>query len=286
MEAPVVTACVESLQHLILVGDHKQLRPHCNVAELEKAPYHLNISLFERLVRNGLEFSLLDQQRRMVPEIRRLLSPIYGNVIMDHPNVLQRSPVPGMGRVSTWFFTHEYPDERDSESSSFNVKEVQMIRGLVQYLIYNGVNGRDITILTFYNGQRRKLLKIISENDFWKDKLREMTICTVDSYQGEENGIVILSLVRSNELGKIGFVGVDNRVCVAMSRAQRGLYIFGNGELLCNQSKIWLEIIRILRWGYNAQDPPGRRVGFTIPLQCERHLRKNWIRGKSLQLFI
>lgn len=286
LEAPVVTACVESLEQLILVGDHKQLRPHCNVAELEKAPYHLNISLFERLVRNGVDFSLLDQQRRMVPEIRRLLSPIYGNVIMDHPNVLQRLPVPGMGRVSTWFFTHEYPDERDSESSSFNVKEVQMIGGLVQYLIYNGVSGKDITILTFYNGQRRKLLKILSENDFWRDKLRETRICTVDSYQGEENEIVILSLVRSNELGQIGFVGVDNRVCVAMSRAQRGLYMFGNGELLCNQSKIWLEIIRILRWGYNAQDPPGRRVGFTIPLQCERHLRKNWIKGGSLQLLV
>ena len=280
LEAPVVAACVESLEHLILVGDHKQLRPHCNVGELENPPYNLNISLFERLVQNQVEFSLLNQQRRMAPEIRRLLRPIYGDVILDHPDVHERAPVPGMGKLSTWFFTHQFPDERDSESSSLNAKEAEMIVGLVQYLSYNGVEGKDITILTFYNGQRRYLGRLFGRSDFWKERLRHMRIATVDSYQGEENGVVLLSLVRSNDQGKIGFVGVDNRVCVAMSRAQRGLYVFGNGELLCGESKIWLQIIRMLKWGYNTEHPQRRRIGFTIPLQCTRHGRKHWIRRK------
>lgn len=286
LEAPVVAACVGSLEHLILVGDHKQLRPHCNVAELENPPYNLNISLFERLVQNGVEFSLLNQQRRMVPEIRRLLRPVYGNVIVDHPAVLERSPVPGMGGLSTWFFTHDFPDERDNESSSFNMKEVDMIVGLVQYLSYNGVEGKDITILTFYNGQRRKLIYAFARTDFWKERLRNMKIVTVDSYQGEENGVVILSLVRSNEDGKIGFVGVENRVCVALSRAQRGLYIFGNGELLCGESKIWLHVLRMLRWGQNAENPRGRRLGFRMPIQCEKHGRKVFIRGNIFSITI
>ncbi|KAI7534544.1 P-loop containing nucleoside triphosphate hydrolase protein, partial [Hortaea werneckii] len=56
LEAPVTVACLLSLQHLILVGDHKQLRPHCHVKAHEDKPYYLNVSLFERLVNNRLEY--------------------------------------------------------------------------------------------------------------------------------------------------------------------------------------------------------------------------------------
>lgn len=51
---------------------------------------------------------------------------------------------------------------------------------------------------------------------------------TVDNYQGEENDVIILSLVRSNQEGSVGFLGTDNRVCVALSRARNGLYAIGN----------------------------------------------------------
>ena len=50
----------------------------------------------------------------------------------------------------------------------------------------------------------------------------------VDNYQGEENDVIILSLVRSNQEGSVGFLGTDNRVCVALSRARNGFYAFGN----------------------------------------------------------
>lgn len=56
----------------------------------------------------------------------------------------------------------------------------------------------------------------------------EILVKTVDDYQGEENDYVILSLVRSNQEGKIGFVADENRICVAISRARLGLFIFGN----------------------------------------------------------
>ena len=100
LEAPVTVTCLSSVQQLILVGDHKQLRPHCHVKALEDPKYSFNISLFERMIENSVEFDMLAKQRRMIPEIRRILYPIYGDKIKDHPSVLdpaKRPNVPGMG---------------------------------------------------------------------------------------------------------------------------------------------------------------------------------------------
>lgn len=58
--------------------------------------------------------------------------------------------------------------------------------------------------------------------------ISDVRVTPIDNYQGEENDIIILSLVRSNEEGIVGFLKTDNRVCVALSRARNGLYVFGN----------------------------------------------------------
>ena len=58
--------------------------------------------------------------------------------------------------------------------------------------------------------------------------IEEVIVKSVDNYQGEENDIIILSLVRSNKEGKLGFTAIDNRICVALSRVRLGLYVFGN----------------------------------------------------------
>lgn len=57
--------------------------------------------------------------------------------------------------------------------------------------------------------------------------------------QGQENDIVLISLVRSSESGKIGHLSSPNRLCVAISRARCGLYLFGNDAQLSKASKIW-----------------------------------------------
>ena len=299
LEAPVIAACMETVEHLILVGDHQQLRPNVHVHELVKAPYHLNISLFERLVKNDVEYQVLQRQRRMKPEIRRILKPIYGTKIKDHESVSKldvRPPVPGMGGLTTWFLTHEYHDERDQELSSYNVYEAQMIIGLVQYLKYNGFESRRMTILTFYNGQRRLIRRLVKEDESTRGDtdMHNINLKTVDSYQGEENDVVILSLVRSNMENKIGFMANDNRVCVALSRAKRGFYIFGNGQLLCGESKLWSEVITEMYNGSigkrtkNEESPPAfevnrglseRRIGFSLPLFCPKHQRRFWIQS-------
>lgn len=68
----------------------------------------------------------------------------------------------------------------------------------------------------------------------------------VDKYQGEENDIVLLSLVRSNAEGKIGFLDTKNRVCVALSRAKKGFYIIGNMSCLAKKSELWQNIRKTL----------------------------------------
>jgi len=282
LEAPVTVTCLPSLQHLMLVGDHKQLRPHCHVQAHENKPFYLNVSLFERLVNNGVEFATLSKQRRMIPEIRRLLYPIYGNLIKDHASVLdpdKRPNVPGMGGVNSFFFTHQWPEQRDENMSTYNADEADMIVGFLEYLVYNGVQTEDVTVLTFYNGQRKRLLASLRHRQTGSLTGRRFNVVTVDSYQGEENEIVILSLVRSNDKGQIGFLEIDNRVCVALSRARCGFYIFGNGMLLYqNKNSTWSKVIDIIaaaspkKRGIEAPKmEPVSRLAEALPLRCSNH---------------
>lgn len=81
-----------------------------------------------------------------------------------------------------------------------------MIVGFVKYLMLNGVSMSQVTLLTFYNGQRRELLRQLRNSSVaeLRENANSMKITTVDAYQGEENDIIILSLVRSNTDMKIG----------------------------------------------------------------------------------
>jgi len=126
------------------VGDHQQLRPHTQVRAFEDEPYFLNLSLFERLVVcNEVEFDTLTRQRRMIPEIRRLLYPIYDRTLRDHDSVKDpsnRPPVEGMGGNNSFFFCHEWPESRDTNMSTLNTLEADMVVGFFDYLVLNGVD--------------------------------------------------------------------------------------------------------------------------------------------------
>ncbi|KAK0319760.1 hypothetical protein LTR82_009095 [Friedmanniomyces endolithicus] len=267
LEAPITVACLPSLEHLILVGDHKQLRPHCHVKAHEDSPFFLNVSLFERLVNNDVEYNTLAKQRRMIPEIRRILYPIYGELIQDHASVRdpeRRPDVPGMGGVNSFFFTHQWPEQRDDQMSSVNPDEAEMIMGFVEYLMVNGVQARDITILTFYNGQRKRILSLVRDNQ-----------------RSERNIEMVFRLSSRNNHGKIGFLSIDNRVCVALSRAQCGFYIFGNAMLLYNEKyKTWLDVINIMAGKKRKSERPKHepsRLNDKLPILCKDHDRQNLI---------
>ena len=268
LEAEITVACFESLEHLILVGDHQQLRAHCSIPDLAMR-FNLDVSMFERLVRNEIEYSQLNKQRRMIPEIRRLLSPIYPN-LEDHDCVLNRRPVPGMGGVNTFFLSRDWPESDTDTKSKSNTSEAQMTVGFYNYLRDNGMDSNGITVLTFYNGQRKKILHYLQSHPSLEGL--NFKVATVDSYQGEENEIVLLSLVRSNFADNIGFLEIDNRVCVALSRARRGFYIIGNGEMISKASKLWENVLSIMSTG-------DVRVGSRMPIMCKNHKRRTEIQG-------
>ncbi|EON98222.1 putative atp binding protein [Phaeoacremonium minimum UCRPA7] len=277
-EANVTSALYPSVQQLILVGDHQQLTPHCDIQQLGEDPYNLNVSVFERLVNMGVPYQMLNRQRRMAPELRYIVGKFYPS-LLDHALVTdprQRPLIPGMGERRSWFFTHNWPEEADSDGSKSNESEAEMIVKFVTYLVNNGVKIEQITVLTYYNGQRKMLIRKYRQHGLVSDAA--FNIFTVDSYQGEENDIVILSLVRSPQTNKpfaIGFLKSWNRATVAISRARRGFYMFGNKDNLLNTPcpesfELWASI-----WnGFAEQERVNMAKG--LPLVCRNHSNEVW----------
>lgn len=173
LEAMVVAGMVESLEQLILVGDHKQLQASCNVPALEEAPYNMKVSLFERLVNNSLPFVMLNTQRRMISDVRKLLTvkpePFYKG-LTDHPSVLDRiynrQPIPGMGGRDVYFFQHEWPERLNPDFSRCNWNEAQMIAGFFNYLVLNGTDASKITVLTVRSFSSQPHLRILTFRSF------------------------------------------------------------------------------------------------------------------------
>ena len=234
LESHLVTALTSATKHMVLIGDHQQLRPGTAVHALAKDK-HLEVSLFERLVLNGVPHVTLQRQRRMRPEVSRLITPLYP-ALRDHPVVMGsgRPHVQGMA-ADVFFFSHTFrEDTSGSSSSKRNTREAVMVAKLAGYLLSQGHSPESITVLAAYVGQLMLLKRLLQEAG-----AGAVRATTVDNYQGEEADIILLSLVRSNSHGAIGFLAEDNRACVALSRARRGMYMFGDGEMLRARSRFW-----------------------------------------------
>ena len=112
-----------------------------------------------------------------------------------------------------------------------------MIVGFAELLLKLGIKPMEITILAAYSVQLESIRQMLGNVIIKSD--------TIDNYQGQENKVVLLSLVRSGSSG-IGFLAIDNRVSVALSRARRGLLILGNLDQLCQHSEMWRKVRSIL----------------------------------------
>ncbi|KAK7877831.1 hypothetical protein WMY93_031503 [Mugilogobius chulae] len=256
LEAHTITTLSSACQHLILIGDHQQLRPSATVYELAKN-FNLEMSMFERLVNRKLPFVRLDYQHRMRPDIARLLTPHIYSELENHPSVLEYDNIKGL--ITNLFFvehTHLEQEIQDGRSHQ-NRHEAEFVVALCQYLIHQEYKREQITILTTYTGQLLCLRKLMHASEFSGVKVH-----VVDKYQGEENDIVLLSLVRSNIERRVGFLNIPNRVCVALSRAKKGLYCIGNSEML-GQVKLWSNIFHTLR----EKD----QIGTALTLCCQNH---------------
>ncbi|KAF0765131.1 NFX1-type zinc finger-containing protein 1-like, partial [Aphis craccivora] len=221
--------------------------------------FHLDISLFERMVNSDVPYYALGEQHRMRPEISSLITPaIYPNLI-DHISVINRPHIRGVTK-DIFFINHtNFETEVEEISSKSNDHEASFLIMFARHLILQDYRPDQITILTTYSGQMFKLRSLQKQYS----NLNGISIQVVDNYQGEENDIILLSLVRSNENGKVGFLKMENRICVALSRARNGLYIMGNMENLYNSSNLWKEIKQKLI----NQDSYGNE----LTLKCEVH---------------
>ncbi|KAH9507649.1 NFX1-type zinc finger-containing protein 1 [Bulinus truncatus] len=258
LEAHIVTTLNSNCQHLILIGDHQQLRPSPTVHKLA-VDYDLEISLFERLIKNHVPHVTLTEQHRMRPEISQFVRYIYPNLI-DHYSVTGFEDVKGVNS-NVFFLQHSFEESEVNDSTSkSNIHEAKFVVALCKYFLQHGYQGRQITILSAYSGQ---VTCIRNEMEPDKDTYSFVRVTSIDNYQGEENDILLLSLVRSNAENEVGFLKTNNRVCVALSRAKKGMFVIGNLPLLAQKSKLWKKILNL------AQDE--RVTGVNMKLVCVNH---------------
>ncbi|XP_034248079.1 NFX1-type zinc finger-containing protein 1-like isoform X2 [Thrips palmi] len=262
LEAHVLACIPYRAEHLVQIGDHRQLRPGYGHRQLAE-DYNLCQSLFERMVNNRADCPMLNEQRRMRPTISRLVRSVYPNLV-DHPSTFNRPRVSGVDLDEpVWFIDHGNEEQEEGKSYK-NPEEAAIAVELANYLLLQNNDVRKITILTTYRRQLRLLKQLLQEHA--NDELKNLRISTVDGFQGEENDVIILSLVRCNPSGKAGFLKMANRACVALSRARNGFFMLGN--LFCltsSREPVWLHVQKIL-----TQE---RRVGPVLPLLCQHGQR-------------
>ncbi|KAM4026832.1 NFX1-type zinc finger-containing protein 1-like [Anomaloglossus baeobatrachus] len=242
--------------HNWLTGHAHRLRPSTTVYELAKN-FNLEVSMFERLIRMKIPYVRLDYQHRMRPEIAQLLTPHIYDKLENHASVLTYESIKGVCH-NLFFVDHNHLEEHIQEGKSHqNFHEAAFAKSLCLYFIQQGYSPSQITILTTYSGQLHCLQKMMPKAQF-----QGVRVCVVDKYQGEENEIIILSLVRSNLVGNVGFLKIPNRVCVALSRAKKGLFCIGNMELL-SKVPLWSAINDVLH--------ENGLIGKELKLQCVNH---------------
>lgn len=162
-----------------------------------------------------------------------------------------------------FFLNHSQNDESVEETQShLNDYEADFIVELCRYIVLQGYEAKQVTILTTYSGQLYQIQKFMKKHFI----LNDVRATVVDNYQGEECDIILLSFVRSNEEGNIGFLKDSHRVNVALSRARKGLYCIGNFDCLAENSSLWQNIISDL----TAQ----RAIGRELEIFCQNHTER------------
>ncbi|MDD2953125.1 MAG: AAA domain-containing protein [Parabacteroides sp.] len=225
---------------VILAGDHQQLPPTIKCIEAEREG--LGRTLMQKIAQAKPEtVSLLKIQYRMHEDIMRFSSQwFYHNELESAPEVSQR----GILRWDTpivWFDTSECDfteNTREETMSRVNKQEaellVEQLRSYIQKIAKERVleENVDFGLISPYKAQVQYIRKLIKQDAFFKPLRRLITVHTVDGFQGQERDVILISLVRANEDGKIGFLNDLRRMNVAITRARMKLMILGDASTL------------------------------------------------------
>ncbi|KAF5280965.1 hypothetical protein FQR65_LT14912 [Abscondita terminalis] len=253
-ESHVILSITSQCKQLILIGDYHQRIPTSFLFPT-KEDLNINVSLFERMVRNKLPHHVLDVQYQMRPEIANLIVPTIYPKLENHSSVDDNPPILGIAK-NLFFIDHKFEEEKFNTNTS-NMHEVKFLLALARYLVQNGYRPHEITIVVAYTGQ---LITLKSEQKKYSD-LAHVQVEVLSRYYGN-NKIILLSLVRNNEEGQIGFLNHKSTITSALSRAREGLYMMGNMEML-RANEIWAKVNDVL--------VSQRSLGQSLVLRCQIH---------------
>lgn len=231
---------IRKADRVILAGDHCQLPPTVKAPEALRAG--LGHTLMQTIVKNKPDtVSLLKLQYRMNDEIMRFSSEwFYGGMLQSAPEVKYRS-ILDFDTPIEWINTEGLDCNEEFIGENYgriNKSEAELsIEQLKGYITKIGrerfLNERiDVGMISPYKAQVQYLRRLVRNDAFFKPYRQAITINTVDGFQGQERDVILISLVRANEEGQIGFLNDLRRMNVAITRARMKLIILGDASTL------------------------------------------------------
>ena len=231
---------ISPADRVILAGDHCQLPP--TIKCIEAARGGLGRTLLEKVVLHKPEtVSLLKIQYRMHEDIMRFPSRwFYHDELEAAPEVKYRGILDFDTPVS-WIDTSELDLQEKAVAEGtgrLNTGEAELlVRELKNYMERIGIRRIleehiDFGVISPYRAQVHYLRHLLKKEPFFRPCRRLITVHTVDGFQGQERDVIMISLVRANEKGQIGFLRDLRRMNVAITRARMKLLILGEAVTL------------------------------------------------------
>ena len=242
---PLANGC----QQLVLVGDHKQLPPTVVSRDAELAG--MTLSLFDRLIRAGVQPYLLDTQFRMHPALSHFPSlSFYNGLVKSGTPAIERPAPKGFAwpipRVPIAFCPtpEDAMETSDNLSYSNRVEAEHVMKVLLGVLSAGELRPCHVGIVTPYAAQVKLIRSFLRargvRTGIDKDTGEAgVEVSSVDGYQGREKELMIVSTVRANNLNTIGFVADARRCNVTLTRARRGVIVIGHASTLLRDRRTW-----------------------------------------------
>lgn len=221
---------IRKAYRVVMAGDHLQLPP--TVKSIKAAKEGLENTLFEKAMKIPPASVMLETQYRMHPQIMQFSSDyFYKGNLKTADSVLERerdSTVEHFVFIDTagTGFTEKV---KKQTLSTYNEEEASL---LVKHLADHVMPDKSIGIIAPYKAQVEVLQELVKENAAFDEVRDNISINSVDAFQGQERDIIYISLTRSNDKNEIGFLKEYRRMNVAMTRAKTQLVIIGDSGTL------------------------------------------------------
>lgn len=231
---------IRKASRVVLAGDHCQLPP--TVKSIAALKGGLGVTLMERVAELKPDvITLLTVQYRMNERIMRFSSEwFYGGRVEPSPTVGHRG-ILDYDNPMVWIDSSEAEGREEFVGENFGrINKVEAEMTLSTLRSYFDKIGKarileehiDVGVISPYRAQVQYLRRMIRKDAFFKPYRHAISVSTVDGFQGQERDVILISLVRSNDDGQIGFLSDLRRMNVAMTRARMKLIILGDAATM------------------------------------------------------